>query len=112
MSSWGRARWCLVVQPTIVPDPACLVPAAGVTVRPVHHTSLRAPLVLATQRDRVARGDRHARREVEVVSDEHADAAGDLENESLVPCALPVVRKHANDAPNALDLHVRPSRAI
>ena len=46
-------------------------PPAGIPVGPVNDAALRIPLVLAAQLDRVAHGDRHPRREIEVVGHQH-----------------------------------------
>jgi hypothetical protein len=84
-------------------DPAPRSFALRVAMRPVDDAALLVVLVLSAHGDGIARGDRHARGEVDVVGDKHGVAGWEVEDEALVVRALAVVRQEVLHA--AGDFH-------
>lgn len=68
-----------------VADPAALLDAQRVRVRPVHETTQVVVLVHAAKCDPVAECDRHAVSKIQVVRDEQRLAGCEPHDETLVP---------------------------
>lgn len=80
---------------------------------PVHHSALPVPFVLAGKLDRRARPQSvDPRREIEVIGDQECLAAGEANDETLVPCALGIIPQHFRDDPVAADLNMTPAAAV
>ena len=95
----------LPVDRTLVLDPPGLVPASRIVVRPVDHATPWVPLVVAGELDPVSTADaRDTRRDVDVVRDQQRLARVELDDEALMPRALDVVRKNADDGGGAGDM--------
>lgn len=88
-----------------MPQPAPRMPTLRVVMGPVNDAALRVGLKFAVEGNGISLANRvNPRREVDVVSYKQRAAAGKFENESLVPAALVVIGKNADDGARALDL--------
>jgi hypothetical protein len=70
------------------------MPAARVAVRPVHDAAFVVPDIIAMYAQRVTDPKRHARRQVEIVRDQHGGAIGQLHQPSLVLGPFAIVREY------------------
>jgi hypothetical protein len=90
-----------------MPDPPGLVPALRVVMGPVDHAAAVVPLVFAVERHLVADTQRvDARRQVDVVRDQHRLAGCELHDEALVAAAVVVVVEQPRHRALAAYLHV------
>src|SRR5688572_6445598 len=87
---WRSRR--LFIGSSLVLQPARFVLSLRIVVRPVHDAALVVPLIDAMEFDRIADGEAlDARREVDVVRDQHGVSRGQFQDETLVPVAEAVV---------------------
>src|SRR5882757_899712 len=93
----------------LVLTPAVANPAGGVTssripVGPVHHATLRVPLVFTGKLDwRAGPQTFDPRRKVEVIRDEHRLPGWQADDEPLMPGALRIVFQHLGNDPVTAD---------
>jgi hypothetical protein len=88
-------------------DPAALVDALRVAMRPVDDAAPFVPFVLTIELDRVPGLDRcNTIGQIDVVRHQHRPARRQLHDESLVPAAFVVVGENFADPAASLDLNV------
>ena len=94
----------LLIAPAAQLQPAVGMTPAGVAVRPVDNAAARVRLVLAAESDAV--GDLQigqARREVDVVRDQHRFSCAEVKDEALVAAAFGIVLQYFFDLSRAAD---------
>src|SRR3546814_18885465 len=84
-----------------------------VAMRPVHDAAILVPRVFAAEGDEIAFVQTlDARRQIDVVRNQHGLAGIELEDEALLLAAVAIIPHHRDDAPTALPLHPTPAIGI
>ncbi len=87
----------LLIRTSLTPKPTIRVSAGWVVMCPVHHASLRVPLVLAIEVDSVVHSDAiDSRSEVDIMGDQQRLPGGQAQNKSLVSRTVVVVGQNPN----------------
>ncbi len=74
-----------------IPDPAPVVDALRVVVRPVYEPAKLVPLIHPPHLDAITDAEWHAICEVEIMGDQQCPAIADIDNEALVAGAIVVI---------------------
>jgi hypothetical protein len=80
-----------------VTDIATVLDTLGIVVSPVHEPTEIIPLVHTSYLDPVTDSDRHGFGEVDVMGDKQGFAIPDVQDETLVPGTVVVVRQQPHD---------------
>ncbi len=101
----------LLVNLTVIFNPARRVTFAWIAVCPVHHAAFGVPFIYATERYQIAfaKAD-HSRCQINVVRDEQCLTRGERNDEALMSTSVVIVREQLSN--NALPLHLKVARAL
>ena len=96
-----------MIRTTVVLDPPVHMAALRIAMRPMDDATALIPFVLAVELDMVAGLQRrNPSSQVDIVRHQHCPSGAQLNDESLVPAAIVVVRKESADPATAFDLNV------
>jgi hypothetical protein len=98
-------RQDLLIPPAVVLEPTRHVPALRIMMRPVNYAALVVRLILTVEGYRIAVAQGFdPGREINIMGDQQRTARAKLQNESLMPATVIIVRQDTDNLSLASDL--------